>query len=273
MRVFLGITGASGAPYAARLLAALAEAGVRGRRLRLRLRASRCSRPSSTAIRRSRATRSSRGSPTGSHGVTVYARRTTTSRPMRAARPGWTATSICPCSMATVGTIAAGAMANLVHRAASVALKEERQARPRAARDAALDHPPREHAAPAPGGRDDPLRGARLLPRAASRSTISSTSSSRDASTSSGSTTRSCGAGARRDASGAGTLPPDERARDVRPDRPGLRRDEPRDDRRARPALAALTAEAAVRPGDRVLDACCGTGDLALGRASGRAAA
>src|SRR6185295_2277302 len=32
-----------------------------------------------------------------------------------------------------------------------------------------------------------------------------------------------------------------------------------------------LTVEAAVRPGDRVLDACCGTGDLAI--AAGRSGA
>ena len=34
---------------------------------------------------------------------------------------------VCPCSMGTVGTVATGAMANLIHRAVSVALKEGRR--------------------------------------------------------------------------------------------------------------------------------------------------
>ena len=34
---------------------------------------------------------------------------------------------VCPCSMATLGTLASGAMDNLIHRAASVAIKEGRR--------------------------------------------------------------------------------------------------------------------------------------------------
>jgi 4-hydroxy-3-polyprenylbenzoate decarboxylase len=127
VRVFLGITGASGAPYTARLVEVLARAGVE------------------------------LGICTSSAGIEVLAtelygnarlsRDETLERLLEHSRGGnvtvydpndWKAPYasgsakvdayvICPCSMGTLGTIASGAMSNLIHRAASVALKEERR--------------------------------------------------------------------------------------------------------------------------------------------------
>jgi 4-hydroxy-3-polyprenylbenzoate decarboxylase len=62
----------------------------------------------------------------GKEGVSLYSERDYSS-PYASGSAKVDGYVICPCSMATAGTIAAGAMANLVHRAASVALKEERK--------------------------------------------------------------------------------------------------------------------------------------------------
>src|ERR1044071_8958262 len=127
MRVFLGITGASGAPYAARLVQVLAQADVE-----LGICAS------SAGIE---------GLATELYGNARLSRDETLERLLEHARGGnvtvydpndWKAPYasgsakvdayvICPCSMGTLGTIASGAMSNLIHRAASVALKEGRK--------------------------------------------------------------------------------------------------------------------------------------------------
>ena len=91
----------------------------------------------------------------------------------------------------------------------------------------------------AAGGRDDPLRRAGLLPRAPRPSTTWSTSSSARCLDQLGiDNSARAAVGPGRDGHGAAAR---RRSgpRDVRPHRPGLRRDEPGDDRRARPALAA----------------------------------
>ena len=125
MRVFLGITGASGAPYAARLLEALAaagcEVGLCASGAGLEVLATELYRDS-TLPREEVVARLTDGLDR----VTVYE-----ANDYRAPYASGSAKVdgyvICPCSMATAGTIAAGAMANLVHRAASVALKEGRK--------------------------------------------------------------------------------------------------------------------------------------------------
>ena len=126
MHVFLGITGASGAPYAARLLEALAaadcEIGVCASSAGIEVLGTELfgepTLPRDETLARvlEHANGAARiydpqdwGAPyaSGSARVDAYL--------------------ICPCSMGTLGTIASGAMSNLIHRAASVALKEERK--------------------------------------------------------------------------------------------------------------------------------------------------
>jgi flavin prenyltransferase len=125
MNVFLGITGASGAPYAARLLEALVAAGVE------------VGLSASSAGVEILATELY-GEPDlpreevlarfvgGANGVTVYAPNDWKA-PYASGSAKVDAYVICPCSMGTAGTIASGTMSNLIHRAASVAIKEGRK--------------------------------------------------------------------------------------------------------------------------------------------------
>jgi len=124
MRIFLGITGASGAPYAARLLRALADAGceigVCISRSGYEVLATELYGDPSLP-RDEIASRLVEGIE-----AQIYAENDWTA-PYASGSAKVDAYVICPCSMSTVGTLAAGAMANLIHRAASVALKEERK--------------------------------------------------------------------------------------------------------------------------------------------------
>jgi flavin prenyltransferase len=125
MRVFLGITGASGAPYAARLLEALAaaecEVGVCASGSGIEVLATEL-----YAARLPRDEVLARFTEGVGGNVTIYDERDWRS-PYASGSARVDAYVICPCSMSTLGTIASGAMQNLVHRAASVALKEERK--------------------------------------------------------------------------------------------------------------------------------------------------
>ncbi len=126
MRVFFGITGASGAPYAARLLHVLAaadcEVGVCASTAGIEVLATelygnpRLSRDETLA-------RLTEGAGAA---VTVFDPQDWRS-PYASGSAKVDAYVICPCSMGTLGTLASGAMSNLIHRAASVALKEGRK--------------------------------------------------------------------------------------------------------------------------------------------------
>jgi len=125
LRVFLGVTGASGAPYAARLLRALAEAGcevgISASAAGVEVLATELY--GNPSLAREEVLERFVGD---ADGVTVYAVNDYKS-PYASGSAKVDAYVICPCSMSTVGTLATGAMANLIHRAASVALKEGRR--------------------------------------------------------------------------------------------------------------------------------------------------
>ena len=127
MHVFLGITGASGAPYAARLLGALTEAdcevGVCASSAAIEVLATelygdaRLSRDETLARFLEHA---------GDGRVTLYDERDWRA-PYASGSAKVDAYVICPCSMGTLGALASGVMSNLIQRAGSVALKEGRR--------------------------------------------------------------------------------------------------------------------------------------------------
>jgi flavin prenyltransferase len=127
MRIFLGITGASGAPYAARLVETLeradVELGICASSAGIEVLATELH-DNPRLSRDETITRLLERVEGGN--VTVY-EPNDWKAPYASGSAKVDAYVICPCSMGTLGTIASGAMSNLIHRAASVALKEERR--------------------------------------------------------------------------------------------------------------------------------------------------
>jgi flavin prenyltransferase len=126
MHVFLGITGASGAPYAAGLLTALAgagcEVGVCASSAGIEVLATELYGDAGLSRDETLARLLE-----GATGVATVYDPNDWKAPYASGSAKVDAYVICPCSMGTLGTIASGAMQNLIHRAASVALKEERR--------------------------------------------------------------------------------------------------------------------------------------------------
>jgi 4-hydroxy-3-polyprenylbenzoate decarboxylase len=126
VKIFLGITGASGAPYAARLIQALTAAEVE---------LGVCASGAAVEVigtelygnpRLPRDETLARITESAGGLATIYDPNDWSS-PFASGSAKVDGYVICPCSMGTLGTIASGAMQNLIHRAASVALKEERK--------------------------------------------------------------------------------------------------------------------------------------------------
>ncbi len=126
MHVFLGITGASGAPYAARLLQALVaadcEVGICASRAGVEVLATELYGdarlpPDEVLARLTEGT---------GDAVTLWDANDWKA-PYASGSARVDGYVLCPCSMGTLGTIASGAMSNVIHRAASVAIKEGRK--------------------------------------------------------------------------------------------------------------------------------------------------
>jgi flavin prenyltransferase len=126
VHVFLGITGASGAPYAARLLQALVaadcEVGICASRAGIEVLATELY-ENPRLPRDEVLARFTEGS---GESVTLWDQNDWKA-PYASGSARVDGYVICPCSMGTVGTIASGAMSNVIHRAASVAIKEGRK--------------------------------------------------------------------------------------------------------------------------------------------------
>ena len=264
MRVMLGITGASGAPYAARVLRALADAGAE-----VGVCASRAGRQVIAleiyGDRRDgrHATRSSGSSPTtAAPDMRIWEERDY-SAPYASgsarARMRW---SSAPARWRRSGTIVAGAEANLIHRAAGVQLKERRKLVlvPRETplssihlenlltlRNAGADV-----VAAMPGFYHLPQTIDDLVDFVAGR-VIDSLGLDMTLFERWGCEPGRCAAAR------AG-------ARDVRPHLAFVRPHEPADERgHGRPlARRGPCAPRGLAPGDAALDVCCGTGDLAI---------
>jgi 4-hydroxy-3-polyprenylbenzoate decarboxylase len=126
VRVFLGITGASGAPYAKRLVEALTaaecEVGICASAAAVEVLAVELYGDALLA----RDEVLARLTDGCGDSVTVYDQNDWRS-PYASGSAKVDAYVVCPCSSGTLGAIASGLSQNLIHRAASVALKEERK--------------------------------------------------------------------------------------------------------------------------------------------------
>lgn len=126
MRVFLGVTGASGAPYAQGILRSLVQGGCE---------VGLCASAAGIEVLGTELygdgtlpAEEVLGRFVGDAGDAVRLVGIQDWRsPYASGSARIDAYVVCPCSMSTVGTLAAGAMSNLIHRAASVALKERRK--------------------------------------------------------------------------------------------------------------------------------------------------